>query len=93
LLYSRQPNESAVRDRTVDELYLAALHTYDATKEREIWRRLEGYVAANNLLFFGYQERAVFGANDLLRFTPRTLMTFWDAYYEPKATEPPGPSN
>ena len=93
LLYSRQPNESAVRDRTVDELYLAALHTYDATKEREIWRRLEGYVAANNLLFFGYQERAVFGANDLLRFTPRTLMTFWDAYYEPKAMEPPGPSN
>jgi peptide/nickel transport system substrate-binding protein len=93
LLYSRLPNESAVRDRTMDELYLAGLHTYDVSKAREIWRRLEEYVATNNLLFFGYQERAVFGANARLRFTPRTLMTFWDAYYEPKAVEPPGPSN
>jgi peptide/nickel transport system substrate-binding protein len=93
LLYSRQPNESAVRDRTLDDLYLAALHTYDEVKDRELWRRLEQYVATHNLLFFGYQERAVFGANAQLRFTPRTLMTFWDAYYEPKVGEAPGPSN
>jgi peptide/nickel transport system substrate-binding protein len=93
LLYSREPNESAVRDQKIDELYLAGLHTYDQDKERQIWRRLEEYVAVNNLLFVGYQERAVFGANARLRFTPRTLMTFWDAYYEPKAQVAPGPSN
>jgi ABC-type transport system substrate-binding protein len=93
LLYSREPNESLVRDQKIDELYLTGLHTYDQDKEHQIWRRLEEYVAANNLLFFGYQERAVFGANARLRFTPRTLMTFWDAYYEPKAQEAPGPSN
>ena len=93
LLYSREPNEFLVRDQTIDELYLAGLHTYDQDEERRIWRRLEQHVAANNLLFFGYQERAVFGANARLSFTPRTLMTFWDAYYEPKAQEAPGPSN
>ena len=93
LLYSREPNESAVRDQKIDELYLAGIHTYDQDKGREIWRRLEEYVAANHLLFFGYQERAVFGANARLRFTPRTLMTFWDAYYEAKVGEAQGPSN
>jgi peptide/nickel transport system substrate-binding protein len=93
LLYSREPNESAVHDQEIDELYLAGLHTYDQDKQRQIWRRLEQYVAVNNLLFFGYQERAVFGANVRLKFTPRTLMTFWDAYYEPKAQEASGPSN
>jgi peptide/nickel transport system substrate-binding protein len=84
LLYSREPNESAIHDETIDEMYLAGLRTYDRDEERQIWRRLEEYVAANHLLFFGYQERAVFGANARLKFTPRTLMTFWDAYYEPK---------
>jgi peptide/nickel transport system substrate-binding protein len=93
LLYSGEPNESAVRDQKIDELYLAGIHTYDRDEERQIWRRLEEYVAANHLLFFGYQERAVFGANARLRFTPRTLMTFWDAYYEPKVGEARGPSN
>ena len=93
LLYSREPNESAVRDPKIDELYLAGIHTYDQDKGRQIWRRLEEYVAANHLLFFGYQERAVFGANARLRFTPRTLMTFWDAYYAPVVGAAPGPSN
>jgi peptide/nickel transport system substrate-binding protein len=93
LLYSGEPNESAVRDQKIDELYLAGIHTYDQDKGRQIWRRLEEYGAANHLLFFGYQERAVFGANARLRFTPRTLMTFWDAYYEPKVGQAPGSSN
>ena len=34
-----------------------------------------------------------FGANAQLRFTPRTLMTFWDAYYAPKVSEASGASN
>lgn len=93
LLYSGEPNESAVRDQKIDQLYLAGIHTYDQNKGRQIWRQLEQYVAANHLLFFGYQERAVFGANAQLRFTPRTLMTFWDAYYAPKVSEASGPSN
>ncbi|MGA2127897.1 MAG: hypothetical protein ABSG76_17305, partial [Xanthobacteraceae bacterium] len=93
LLYSQEPNESAIRDQMVDDLYLAGIRTHDPEKARQIWRRLEEYATANHLLFFGYQERAVFGANAQLRFTPRTLMTFWDAYFEPKASEPPGPSN
>jgi len=93
LLYSGQPNESAVRDQKIDELYLAGIHTYDQDKGHQIWRQLEEYVAANHLLFFGYQERAVFGANAQLRFTPRTLMTFWDAYYAPKVSEASGASN
>jgi len=33
-------------------------------------------------LFVGYQELAVFGAAHRLQFTPRTLMSFWDASYE-----------
>jgi peptide/nickel transport system substrate-binding protein len=93
LLYSREPNESAIRDQMVDDLYLAGIRTHDPSKARQIWRSLEEYVTINHLLFFGYQERAVFGANAQLRFTPRTLMTFWDAYYEPKASQPTGPSN
>jgi len=91
LLYSREPNESAIHDEKIDEIYLAGLSTYDRDEGRQIWRRLEEYVATNHLLFFGYQERAVFGTNDRLRFTPRTLMTFWDAYYEPKGREALGP--
>jgi ABC-type transport system substrate-binding protein len=85
LLYSREPNESAIRNDEVDDLYLSAVHTYNAVEARRTWQRLEQYVFANHLLFIGYQERAVFGANEHLRFTPRTLMSFWDAYYEPKA--------
>ena len=57
---------------------------------RQAWQRLEQYATANYLLFLGYQERAVFGANARLRFTPRTLMTFWDAYYEPEVERPIG---
>jgi peptide/nickel transport system substrate-binding protein len=93
LLYSREPNESAIRNQKVDELYLAGLHTYDEGEGRNIWRQLEKYVTTNNLLFFGYQERAVFGANAELRFTPRTLMTFRDAYYERKVGEASGRSD
>lgn len=92
-LYSGEPNESAVRDPKIDELYLAGIHTYDQDKGRQIWRQLEQYVATNHLLFSGYQERAVFGADAQLRFTPRTLMTFWDAYYAPRVSEAPGSSN
>ena len=32
LLYSREPNEFAVRDQKIDELYLAGIRTYDRTK-------------------------------------------------------------
>ena len=67
LLYSREPNESAIHDEKVDEMYLAGLRTYDRDVGRQIWRRLEEYVATNHLLFFGYQERAVFGANAQLK--------------------------
>ena len=63
LLYSREPNEFAIRDEEIDKIYLAGLRTYDRNEGRQIWRRLEEYVAANHLLFFGYQERAVFGTN------------------------------
>jgi len=93
LLYSREPNESTIHDQKIDEIYLAGLRSYDRDEGRQVWRRLEEYVATNHLLFFGYQERAVFGTNAQLRFTPRTLMTFWDAYYEPKGREALGPSN
>ena len=48
----------------------------------EAWREIEAYVHDNHLLFIGYQERAVFGVRKGLRFTPRTLMSFWDAYYD-----------
>jgi peptide/nickel transport system substrate-binding protein len=87
LLFSREPNESAIRNDAVDDLYLSAVRTYDSAEARRTWQELERYVSANHLLFVGYQERAVFGANERLRFTPRTLMSFWDAYYEPKVGE------
>jgi peptide/nickel transport system substrate-binding protein len=90
LLYSREPSESVIRDSQVDDLYSAGIATYDPDAARRAWQRLEQYATANDLLFVGYQERAVFGANARLRFTPRTLMTFWDAYYEPKVGEAPG---
>lgn len=82
LLYSRKPNESAVRDRVLDDLYEAALRTYDPARAAVLWKRLEKYVYDQHLLLIGYQEKAVFGAAKQLRFTPRTLMTFWDAAYD-----------
>lgn len=82
LLYSRKPNESALRDPVLDDLYEEALRTYDPVKAPALWKKLEQYVYDNHLLLVGYQERAVFGAHPRLQFTPRTLMTFWDAYYE-----------
>ena len=82
LLYSREPNESALRDPLLDQLYEEALRTYDSAKSSVLWKKLEQYVYDKHLLLIGYQERAVFGANKRLHFTPRTLMSFWDAYYE-----------
>jgi peptide/nickel transport system substrate-binding protein len=82
LLYSRKPNESAVQDPALDQLYDEALSEYDDRSASAKWKRLERYVYDNHLLLIGYQERAVFGARDRLRFSPRTLMTFWDAFYE-----------
>jgi peptide/nickel transport system substrate-binding protein len=82
LLYSRKPNESALRDRVLDELYEEALRTYEPGKASALWKRLEQYTYDQNLLLIGYQELAVFGAAQRLQFTPRTLMTFWDAFYE-----------
>jgi peptide/nickel transport system substrate-binding protein len=90
LLYSREPNESAVRSDEVDALYLTAVHTYNSADARRTWQQLEQYAFTTHLLFVGYQERAVFGANERLRFTPRTLMSFWDAYYEAKVGEASG---
>lgn len=82
LLYSKKPNESAIRDPVLDQLYEEAVQTYDPSDAGPLWQRLEQYVHANHLLFMGYQEKAVFGANERLRFVPRTLMTFWDAYFQ-----------
>ncbi len=82
LLYSKKPNESAVRDPILDRLYEDAIRTYDGAKASALWKKLEEYVYRNDLLLIGYQERAVFGASKRLHFTPRTLMSFWDAYYE-----------
>jgi ABC-type transport system substrate-binding protein len=82
LLYSGKPNESAVRDATLDALYDEALRTYDPSRAAALWKKLERYVYDRHLLLIGYQEKAVFGAHPRLRFTPRTLMSFWDAAYE-----------
>jgi peptide/nickel transport system substrate-binding protein len=82
LLYSRKPNESTLRDPILDQLYEEALRTYDLAKASVLWKKLERYVYDNHLLLMGYQERAVFGASKKLHFTPRTLISFWDAYYE-----------
>jgi len=82
-LYSRKPNESAVRDPVVDRLYEEALATYDPAKASALWKKLETYVYEQHLLLIGYQELAVFGSHPKLRFTPRTLLSFWDASYEP----------
>jgi peptide/nickel transport system substrate-binding protein len=84
LLYSREPNESAVRDPVLDDLYERALRTYHPSRASVMWKKLERYVYENHLLLVGYQERAVFGSREELDFTPRTLMTFWDAYYGSK---------
>jgi ABC-type transport system substrate-binding protein len=82
LLYSKKPNESALRNPVLDQLYEEALRTYDPAKASALWKKLERYVYDNHLLLMGYQERAVFGASKGLHFTPRTLISFWDAYYE-----------
>ena len=82
VLYSKEPNESAIRDPFLDQLYEEALQTHDSGKSAALWKELERYVYDNHLLVVGYQERAVFGAKKNLQFTPRTLMTFWDAYYD-----------
>jgi len=82
LLYSRKPNESSLRDPDLDQIYEEALHTYDPARASALWKKLERYVYDNHLLLIGYQERAVFGASKGLHFTPRTLISFWDAYYE-----------
>jgi len=81
LLYSRKPNESAIQDPALDDLYEEALRTYDVNRASALWKKLERYVYDNHLLLIGYQERAVFGARDRLQFSPATLMTFRDAYY------------
>jgi peptide/nickel transport system substrate-binding protein len=81
-LYSREPNESALRDLYLDQVYEEALSTYDPAKASVLWKRLERYVYENHLLLIGYQDKAVFGARRGLHFTPRILMSFWDAYYE-----------
>ncbi len=81
LLYSGKPNESAVQDPALDELYEQALREYDEAKASAKWKKLERYVYDNHLLLVGYQERAVFGVREGLKFTPRTLMNFWDASY------------
>ena len=81
LLYSREPNESTVRDPFIDQLYEKGLDTYDSKIASELWKELERYVYENYLLLTGYQEKAVYGAKKELRFTPRTLISFWDAYY------------
>jgi ABC-type transport system substrate-binding protein len=82
LLYSKEPNESTLRDPFLDQLYEEALRTYDSDKASILWKHLEKYVYDKQLVLIGYQEKAVFGANKHLHFTPRTLMTFWDAYYK-----------
>ncbi len=81
LLYAGEPNESAVRDAQLDRLYEAALRARDPDGAALLCQRIERYVYDNHLLFMGYQEKAVFGAAPRLRFTPRTLMSFWDAYF------------
>ena len=81
-LYSKRPNESVLLDPTLDRLYEEAVRTYQPDRSSAMWKNLERYVYDNHLLFIGYQEKAVFGARKNLQFTPRTLMTFWDAYYE-----------
>lgn len=81
LLYSRKPNESTIQDPALDQLYEEALREYDEPSASAKWKRLERYVYDNHLLLIGYQERAVFGVREGLRFTPRTLMNFWDASY------------
>ena len=82
LLYSKKPNQSVLRDPVLDQFYEEAIRTYDPAQASALWQKLEQYTYTNHLLLTGYQEIAVFGAHKHLHFTPRTLMTFWDAYYE-----------
>jgi len=81
-LYSKKPNDSALRDPILDQLYEEALRTYDPAKASVLWKKLERYVYDNHLLLMGYQEPAVFGVSKRLHFTPHALISFWDAYYE-----------
>ena len=87
LLYSKKPNESALRDHNLDQLYEDALASYAPDESRNRWQALERYVHRNHLLFIGYQENAVFGVDHRFRFTPRTLMTFWDAYFNGESND------
>jgi peptide/nickel transport system substrate-binding protein len=81
LLYSKEPNSSTIRDIWLDQLYEEALAAPNALDDQ--WREIERYVREQDLLLFGYQERAVFGAKSNLVFKPRTLLTFWDANLQP----------
>jgi peptide/nickel transport system substrate-binding protein len=83
VLYSKEPNESSLRDPLLDQLYEQALHAAHPGAAAAGWQALERYVYKHHLLLMGYQEKAIFGSHRHLRFTPRTLMTFWDADYDP----------
>jgi ABC-type transport system substrate-binding protein len=83
VLYSKEPNESSLRDPLLDQLYEQALHAAHPGAAAAGWQALERYVYKHHLLLMGYQEKAIFGSHRQLRFTPRTLMTFWDADYDP----------
>jgi hypothetical protein len=87
LFYSRKPNESMLRDPVLDQLYEDALREAAPQGAPSPWQRLEKYVYDNHLLFIGYQERAVFGVVEGLHFTPRTMMSFWDAFYEEETSD------
>jgi ABC-type transport system substrate-binding protein len=83
VLYSKEPNESSLRDPLLDQLYEQALYAAHPGAAAAGWQALERYVYKHHLLLMGYQEKAIFGSHRHLRFTPRTLMTFWDADYDP----------
>ncbi len=81
-LYSKQPNLALLHDAELDRLYEVALATYEPAASDAAWLAVEHYVREQNLFLFGYQVRAIFGARHGLHFTPRTKMSFWDAYYD-----------
>jgi ABC-type transport system substrate-binding protein len=83
VLYSKEPNESSLRDPLLDQLYEQALRAENPEAAAAGWQALERYVYKHHLLLMGYQEKAIFGSHRDLHFTPRTLMTFWDADYDP----------
>jgi len=81
LLYSGKPNESALKDPVLDQLYERALGTYHVRRAASLWKKLERYTYDNHLLLIGYHERTLFAAQWQLQFAPRTRTTFWDARY------------